>query len=116
MTPLPNQPDGTPKFRYNEALCKARNPIERLFGVLKGTWRCLSQQRILLYEPGFAGRIVNACSVLHNIRLQEYETDDTDNTGEIHFIPEQQILGIDDNSPSSIAKRIQNRIITNYFS
>ncbi|XP_017469829.1 PREDICTED: putative nuclease HARBI1 [Rhagoletis zephyria] len=37
MTPLPNQPEATPKFRYNEALCKARNPIERLFGVLKGT-------------------------------------------------------------------------------
>ncbi|XP_067645898.1 putative nuclease HARBI1 [Eurosta solidaginis] len=66
MTPLPNQPEGSPKFRYNEVLCKARNPVERLFGVLKGTWRCLSQQRTLLYHPGFTGRIVNACAVLHN--------------------------------------------------
>ncbi|XP_053968047.1 uncharacterized protein LOC128869503 [Anastrepha ludens] len=33
MTPLTNQPEGTPKFLYNEALCKARNPVERLFGV-----------------------------------------------------------------------------------
>ncbi|XP_012154648.1 putative nuclease HARBI1 [Ceratitis capitata] len=31
MTPLPNQPQGSPKFRYNEALSKARNPVERLF-------------------------------------------------------------------------------------
>ncbi|GBP09729.1 Putative nuclease HARBI1 [Eumeta japonica] len=46
MTPLPNQPEGTPKFRYNESLCKARNPIERLFGVLKATWRCLSQRKL----------------------------------------------------------------------
>ncbi|XP_020715258.1 putative nuclease HARBI1 [Ceratitis capitata] len=75
MTPLPNQPQGSPKFRYNEAFCKARNPVERLFGVLKGTWQCLSQQRTLLYDAGFTGRIVNACSVLHNIRLgdQIYE-------------------------------------------
>lgn len=71
MTPLSNQSEGTPKYRYNEALCKARNPVERLFGVLKATWRCLSRQRILLYDPGFAGRIVSACSVLHNIRLDE---------------------------------------------
>ncbi|XP_020717762.1 putative nuclease HARBI1 [Ceratitis capitata] len=35
MTPLPNQPQGSPKFRYNEALCKARNPVERRFGVVK---------------------------------------------------------------------------------
>ncbi|XP_017474731.1 PREDICTED: putative nuclease HARBI1 [Rhagoletis zephyria] len=69
MTPLPNQPEATPKFRYNEALCKARNPVERLFGVLKGTWRCLSQQRVLFYDPKFAGKVVNACTVLHNMRL-----------------------------------------------
>ncbi|XP_036318001.1 putative nuclease HARBI1 isoform X1 [Rhagoletis pomonella] len=64
MTPLPNEPEGTPKFRYNEALCKARNPIERLLGVPKGTWRCLSRQRVLLYDPGFADRVVNACATL----------------------------------------------------
>ncbi|XP_020713654.1 protein ALP1-like [Ceratitis capitata] len=75
MTPLPNQPQGSPTFRSNQALCKARNPVERLFGVLKGTWRCLSQQRTLLYDAGFTGRIVNASSVLHNIRIgdQIYE-------------------------------------------
>ncbi|XP_036334855.1 putative nuclease HARBI1 [Rhagoletis pomonella] len=69
MTPLPNQPEGSPKFRYNEALCKTRNPVERLFGVLKGTWQCLSQQRTLLYDPGFTGKVVNAYTMLHNLRL-----------------------------------------------
>ncbi|XP_024941996.1 putative nuclease HARBI1 isoform X2 [Cephus cinctus] len=41
LTPLPHEPVENPRFRYNEALCSARNCIERLFGVLKSTWRCL---------------------------------------------------------------------------
>ncbi|XP_017468428.1 PREDICTED: putative nuclease HARBI1 [Rhagoletis zephyria] len=79
ITPLQNQPEGSHKFRYNEALCKVGNPIERLFGVLKGTWRYLSQKRVLLYDPGFAGKVVNACAVLHNIRLGEQQTNEHDN-------------------------------------
>lgn len=112
MTPLPNQPEGTPKFRYNEALCKARNPIERLFGVLKGTWRCLSQHRTLQYEPGFAGNIVNACAILHNIRLGDQTNENTN-----------LVLGplTDDNpdnisSVSSAGKRVQERLVNTFFS
>ncbi|CAD7001648.1 unnamed protein product [Ceratitis capitata] len=111
MTPLPNQPQGSPKFRYNEALCKARNPVERLFGVLKGTWRCLSQQRTLLYDAGFTGRIVNACSVLHNIRLgdQIYEL-------EQEFLENRtNTANFNHEAPSSTAKRVQDRLIANYF-
>lgn len=37
LTPLPREPEGTPRFTYNEALCKARTCVERLFGVLKAT-------------------------------------------------------------------------------
>lgn len=111
MTPLPNQPEGSPKFRYNEALCKARNPVERLFGVLKGTWRCLSQQRTLLYEPGFTGKVINACSVLHNIRLgdQMYEVENEFQE------PSTNSNDINQDAPSSAAKRIQDRLIANYF-
>ncbi|EFN70789.1 hypothetical protein EAG_07572, partial [Camponotus floridanus] len=50
---------------------KARTCVGRLFGVLKlcvkATWRCLSRHRVLQYDPGLAGRIVNACAVLHNM-------------------------------------------------
>ncbi|XP_036334989.1 putative nuclease HARBI1 [Rhagoletis pomonella] len=112
MTPLPNEPEGTPKFRYNEALCKARNPIERLFGVLKGTWRCLSRQRVLLYDPGFAGRVVNACATLHNVRLGDQTTAFDD-----RVVYDNEILSTNDDSaaPSSVAKRVQQRIIANFF-
>ncbi|XP_036340845.1 putative nuclease HARBI1 [Rhagoletis pomonella] len=117
MTPLPNQPEGTPKFRYNEALCKAQNPVERLFGVLKGTWRCLSQQRVLLYDPGFAGKVVNACSTLHNIRLRE-QINEVDNNIILEVETHVHADGTDynSNSVSSMGKRVQDRLITNFFS
>ncbi|XP_065365537.1 putative nuclease HARBI1 [Calliphora vicina] len=111
MTPLPNQLEGSSKFRYNEALCKTRNPVERLFGVLKGTWRCLYKQRIRLYDPGFAGKVVNVCATLHNINLhnQSYETEFE--TSVTHTSRDL----VDQNLPSSIAKRVQDRLIANYF-
>lgn len=110
MTPLPNQLEGSAKFRYNEALCKARNPVERLFGVLKGTWRCLSKQRILLYDPGFAGKVVNACATLHNINLndQSYET-------EFETLVTHTSSDLVNQNATSIAKRVQDRLIANFF-
>ncbi|XP_018314117.1 putative nuclease HARBI1, partial [Mycetomoellerius zeteki] len=69
MTPLPHYPQQSRQFRYNEKLCKARSVVERFFGVLKGTWRCLSYQRVLMYAPEIAEQIVNACAILHNICL-----------------------------------------------
>jgi len=69
MTPLAHYPEGTRQFEYTLKLCKARNVAERFFGVLKSTWRCLSYQRVLTYSPEMAGKIVNACATLHNIRI-----------------------------------------------
>lgn len=69
MTPIKNKPAGTPEHRYTDAQCSARNVVERCFGVLKSTFRCLSAQRQLMYEPYIAGQIVNACAVLHNMRI-----------------------------------------------
>lgn len=68
LTLLLREPIKTPHFAYNEALCSARNCIERLFGVLKSTWRYLFRHRVLQYEPAFVGRIVDACAVFHNIQ------------------------------------------------
>lgn len=111
MTPLLNQLEGSSKFRYNEALCKARNPVERLFGVLKGTWRCLSKQRILLYDPGFAGKVVNACATLHNINLHAQSFETEFETLESYTSSDS----VNQNLPSSIAKRVQDRLIANFF-
>lgn len=80
MTPLKHEIPGSPRFRYNDDLCSARSCVERLFGVWKAVFRCLSVQRRLMYEPGMAGKIVNVCAVLHNMRIahrmQEVEVDE----------------------------------------
>ncbi|XP_015593759.1 putative nuclease HARBI1 [Cephus cinctus] len=103
LTPLPHEPVGNPRFRHNEALCSARNCIERLFGVLKSTWRCLSKHRVLQYDPGTAGRIVNVCAVLHNMRINHrllnddvlddviHEEDDVNHADEYDFHPDANI-------------------------
>lgn len=71
MTPLKHERAGNPRLMYNQALCKARSEIERCFGVFKAQFRCLSTQRKLMYDTEMAGKIVNACAVLHNMRLEK---------------------------------------------
>lgn len=113
---MPNEPEGTPRFLYNEALCSARNCVERLFGILKNTWRCLSKHRVLQYEPGFAGRIVNACAVLHNMRIaggiydDVFEDDMNEDIADIQVNNDNDIL-----RPLALARRIQDRLIAERF-
>lgn len=119
MTPLKHQQEGTPRFAYNEALCKARSVIERCFGVLKAEFRCLSAQRTLNYDPTMAGKIVNACAALHNMRLQ--------NGIQIVIPPEEDIqphrqpnvpnadVDREPISRRAAGSRIQERIIAQHF-
>ncbi|XP_071653587.1 putative nuclease HARBI1 isoform X3 [Temnothorax longispinosus] len=50
MTPLADFPENTQQFQYTQQLCKARNVVERFFGVFKSVWRCLSYQRVLITD------------------------------------------------------------------
>jgi len=119
MTPLPHYQEGTRQFEYTKNLCKTRNVVERFFGVFKSVWRCLSYQRVLMYAPDKAGRIVNACATLHNMR--------------IHYnlpIPEEELAGeqigqniyenieipyIDQQGgPRAVAKRIPKHILDQF--
>ncbi|XP_036334491.1 putative nuclease HARBI1 [Rhagoletis pomonella] len=58
------------EIKYNKMHAKARNTIERAFGVLKSRFRCLSKHRILNYSPERAATIIYACTILHNILLK----------------------------------------------
>ncbi|KAL0879156.1 hypothetical protein ABMA27_002950, partial [Loxostege sticticalis] len=66
MTPILN-PASSAESHYNEVHIATRNVVERCIGVLKARFRCLLVDRKLHYSPATAAKIVNACSVLHNI-------------------------------------------------
>lgn len=87
LTPIAHPEEGTPEYRYNEAFLKARCTIERCNGVLKSRFRCLLKDRTLHYAPVKASRIINACTVLHNMCI-------TNNIGEPDMIHDVQQLGI----------------------
>jgi len=125
MTPLPNEPEGSPRYLYNQELCSARNCVERLFGVMKSVWRCLSRHRVLQYEPGMSGKIVNACAVLHNMRIanrleQNICEEDDENIADIDMnnYNDDDDDDDDDNNdfrPLALARRIQERLIRKRF-
>ncbi|XP_048483147.1 putative nuclease HARBI1 isoform X2 [Plutella xylostella] len=67
VTPILNTVEGTPQHNFYNLHVTARNCVERCIGVLKARFRCLLAARALHYDPIMAGKIVNACCVLHNI-------------------------------------------------
>ncbi|XP_017463614.1 PREDICTED: putative nuclease HARBI1 [Rhagoletis zephyria] len=69
LTPYRNAEENSPEMLYNERFTKARSIIERVFGILKGRFRCLLAGRELHYTPEKVVKILNACCALHNICL-----------------------------------------------
>ncbi|XP_025157309.1 putative nuclease HARBI1 [Harpegnathos saltator] len=121
MTPLVDFPENTRQFHYTQQLCKARNVVERFFGVFKSVWRCLSYQRVLMYRPAFAAKIVNACAVLHNIRIQhrlpveELEAPIAADNGEYENAGLIDNEDLHQRGPRALAQRIQRQIMRKRF-
>jgi len=121
MTPLKHEIPNTPRFRYNEDLCSARACVEHLFGVWKAVFRCLSAQRKLMYEPGMADKIVNACAVLHNMRIahgmaQDVEFDEIDHEQYYRAnIAEPNEVEYGAFQGRALAARIQERFIDRHY-
>lgn len=67
MTPILNAVDGSHEATYTTKHIRARNCVERCIGVFKGRFRCILKHRTLEYTPLKAGKIINACAVLHNM-------------------------------------------------
>lgn len=57
---------GPVEARYNRHHAKARNIIERTFGMLKTRWRAIFL-RALEIRPLFTPKVIAACCILHNI-------------------------------------------------
>ncbi|KAK3910125.1 Putative nuclease, partial [Frankliniella fusca] len=69
LKPLVPSAPGTPESGYNKLHAQCRNPVERCLSVMKSRWRCLCPP--LHYHPEKAGKIFNACAVLHYLLLEE---------------------------------------------
>ncbi|XP_022183155.1 putative nuclease HARBI1 [Myzus persicae] len=122
MTPLMQYQPNTPEERYNRRFKHVRSLIERCIGLLKMRFRCLLKHRILHYSPVKACKIVNACTVLHNICIEnnvQFQNDEDGNVEEIDL----GIFGVDDNERQDIqglnedlvaGRRMQHRVIR-YF-
>ncbi|XP_011858777.1 PREDICTED: putative nuclease HARBI1, partial [Vollenhovia emeryi] len=122
MTPIIDNELNMATRRYNERQKSTRSIIERCNDLLKMRFRCLLKHRVLHYQPDVCSKIINACTVLHNMCIHDNVPIP---------IPEarDEVLdfGIDDiNDPGidlanrnhelTAGRRIRNNLIRQYFS
>ncbi|CAH2088804.1 unnamed protein product [Euphydryas editha] len=115
MTPILGAASESPEEHYTNLHCRVRNTVERCIGVLKARWRCLLAHRVLHYDPVTAGRIVNACIVLHNIAnmqnvpMPELQVDDTNRDLQMQdFREHSRIEAIPDSTRETLVARLWN--------
>ena len=110
MTPITN-PAGAAEERYNRSQTRARNPIERLFGVWKRRFHALHGE--IRLEPGKVCTIVAAAAVLHNVardrRLPDFHDLIVDDQPDVEPYQAHQ----DENVQRGQAKRA--RIVREFF-
>lgn len=63
----------TPEEYFNMKHCRARNVIERCFGLLKGRWKILASPSFFRIQTQV--RIIIACCLLHNLIRREMAVD-----------------------------------------
>ncbi|KAB0805455.1 hypothetical protein PPYR_02425 [Photinus pyralis] len=115
MTPVSGHNLTEPERRYNVAHKSIRNVIERLNGVLKTRFRCLSKHRVLHYNPAKCAKLIYACAILHNMCIHNGEIDiDIDHNDEEDNNDEPRNAENDHNNLHE-GRIIRNRIIRDYF-
>ncbi|XP_071652224.1 putative nuclease HARBI1 [Temnothorax longispinosus] len=123
MTPIINNDPNIATRRYNDLQMSTRSLIERCNGVLKMRFRCLLKHRVLHYQPDVCSKIINACTVLHNMCIQdnmplpeaEDEVLDCGQDG-IEDVNEPGIDMLNRNHELIAGRRIRNNLIRQYFS
>ena len=112
MTPYRKSSEGSAEARYNIVHSKSRSIIERVFGILKGRWRCLLHTRELHYQPEKVSRIINVCCALHNLCIRYNIPIDESEIVRDASGDSQHATEINDNIMQE-AKRVRNNIRDN---
>ncbi len=106
VTPLNRNPNNNNEVAYNRNHKSTRRIIECSYGILKQRFPCLNYLRL---EPISAGKVVMACSVLHNVATKDdFEYDATD-----QYEPE---VGIGGGANPDRATEQRIRELLDYFS
>ncbi|XP_025156196.1 putative nuclease HARBI1 [Harpegnathos saltator] len=126
MTPIMDNNPNIGTRRYNDWQKSTRSLIERCNGVLKMRFRCLLEHRILHYRPDVCSKIINACTVLHNMCIHDNvplpEADHEVLDFGMNVIDGVNEPGIDmlnmlnRNNELIAGRRIRNNLIRQYFS
>lgn len=101
---------------YNRCLKKTRFLSEQCNGLLKMRFRCLTRQRILMYSPERAGKIINSCIVLHNIMISHripYNPDEIELEEQVPAADDENILNLNDLLAEG--RRVQEQLINEHF-
>lgn len=115
MTPIINAIQNSPEDKYTKAHCSTRNRIERVFGVLKSRFRCLSNQRVLHYSPQKASKFVIACSILHNLCV-DLRVPPIVNNDDVQLVSDIPADGQRNDVVVAAGRRAREQILQNYFS
>lgn len=112
MTPI-NNPQSQQEKKYNQLQIRARNTIERAFGVLKSRFRCLSKARSLQYGHEKSADIIYACGCLHNFLVSNGIYPDELEISE--DLPNEETLFEGEVSANNIYLREARRLRENYI-
>lgn len=124
MTPVSDPEPDTPEFRYNKSQMSTRSLIERCNGLLKMRFRCLLKHRVLHYAPEACSRIINACTILHNMcvkhNIPEPQPEEEDELLDYGMYINDNVNEINEenvrvNPELTAGRRYRRLLIRNYF-
>lgn len=119
MVPVGGRDLDLRESRYNVAHRSNRNVVERFNGVFKAIFRCCSGERTLHYSPEKSGKIINACGILHNIRIERRDFEEREVNQDNNYDHQQQHPHNQQQHPHNQwlndGRRVRQQLINNYF-